>query len=83
MDGFKGHDLRGLNGNLLQQLLQMDRVIVTEYVFGNSAVLDALDHGCVVPRVRQYVTACSNHTLTLMQRQTVSSTRYITKLRLR
>ena len=58
MNGFKCDDLGHVDGHLLQQLLQVARVVVTEDVLGHAAVANALNHRRVVAGVREDVTTC-------------------------
>ena len=53
--GLEGDDLGHGDVHLAQELLQVVRVVVAEDVLRRAAVQDALDHGGVVPRVRENV----------------------------
>lgn len=56
VDGFEGNDLRSRGFRLRQKFLQVLRVVVPENLPRNTAVPDSLDHGCVISRVRVYLT---------------------------
>ena len=55
MYSFKDHDLRGGAVHATYHLLQVKGVVVTEYVFGNATVPDALDQRGVIPFFREHV----------------------------
>lgn len=55
MNSFKGHNFWYIGIHLLQELLQMVRIIVSEHMFLGHAGSDALYHRGMVSSVREEV----------------------------
>ena len=59
MNRLESDDLRSRRVRFAQQLLQVFRIVMAKYKFGNSAVPNPLDHGRMVPGVGIDFASCN------------------------